>query len=80
MASLDRAFGGDEDQSGLKGKTVLCARRGRRGPGDRSWACSAAAPTSIIASRTTERADDLAGFCKGKSIGWGHAAHRSRPT
>jgi 3-dehydroquinate dehydratase/shikimate dehydrogenase len=70
MASLDHVFGGDEDGSGLKGKTVLLLGAGgvaraigvglkRRGAG------------LVIASRTMERAEELAGWLKAGSIAWG---------
>jgi len=71
MSSLDAMFGGGEkDTSGLVGKHALvlgaggAARAivvglGRRGA------------DITIASRTAERADELAHFCKGKSIAWG---------
>src|SRR5205823_7311989 len=70
MESLDEVFGGTEQGSGLEGKQVLLLGAGgvaraivvglaRRG----------AAIT--IASRTPERADELAIFFKGKSIAWG---------
>src|SRR5437762_4243821 len=71
MSSLDAMFGGGEkDTSGLVGKHALvlgaggAARAivvglGRRGA------------DITIASRTAERAGELAHFCKGKSIAWG---------
>ena len=70
MNSLDAVFGGAEGSSGLKGKTALVLGAGgvaraivlglKRREAD-----------IVIASRTAQRADDLATFCKGKSIGWG---------
>jgi 3-dehydroquinate dehydratase / shikimate dehydrogenase len=69
MASLDDAFGGDETNSGLRAKAALVLGAGgaaraivvglRRRRAD-----------ITIASRTTQRADDLARFCGGKSIAW----------
>jgi 3-dehydroquinate dehydratase / shikimate dehydrogenase len=71
MDSLDETFGGGERElSGLKGKHALVLGAGgaaraivvglhRRGA------------DITIASRTPERADDLATFCHGKSIAWG---------
>jgi 3-dehydroquinate dehydratase/shikimate dehydrogenase len=70
MKSLDDAFGGDEGASGLRGKHALVLGAGgvaraivtglkRRGA------------DITIASRTPERADELATYCKGKSIAWG---------
>jgi 3-dehydroquinate dehydratase/shikimate dehydrogenase len=69
MNSLDAIFGGNEAASGLRGKPALVLGAGgvaraivlglkRRGA------------DIIIASRTPQRADDLATFCKGKSIAW----------
>jgi 3-dehydroquinate dehydratase/shikimate dehydrogenase len=69
MNSLDAAFGGNEANSGLKGKPALVLGAGgvaraivlglkRRGA------------DITIASRTPQRADELATFCKGKSIAW----------
>ena len=69
MNSLDAIFGGNEAASGLKGRPALVLGAGgvaraivlglkRRGA------------DIVIASRTPQRADDLATFCKGKSIAW----------
>jgi len=69
MESLDGVFGGDEDGSGLKNRTVLLLGAGgvaraigvglkRRGAG------------IVIASRTLERAEELAGWLKAGSIAW----------
>ncbi len=70
MASLDRTFGGDENQSGLKGKTVLLL-----GAGGAARAIGVGlkrrGTDTVIASRTIERADDLAARLKARSIGWG---------
>jgi 3-dehydroquinate dehydratase/shikimate dehydrogenase len=70
MASIDDAFGGDETNSGLRAKAALVLGAGgaaraivvglRRRKAD-----------ITIASRTMQRADDLARFCGGKSIAWG---------
>lgn len=70
MASLDQAFGGDERNSGMRGQSALVLGAGgvaraivvglrRRGA------------DITIASRTPERADELARFCGGKSLAWG---------
>lgn len=69
MNSLDKVFGGHEGASGLKGKPALVLGAGgvaraivlglKRREAD-----------IIIANRTPERADELATFCKGKSIAW----------
>jgi 3-dehydroquinate dehydratase/shikimate dehydrogenase len=70
MACLDRAYGGDETLSGLKGKTVLLL-----GAGGAARAIGVGlkrrGADMVIASRTMERADDLAKRLKAKSIGWG---------
>jgi 3-dehydroquinate dehydratase/shikimate dehydrogenase len=69
MNSLDAIFSGNEAASGLKGRPALVLGAGgvaraivlglkRRGA------------DIVIASRTPQRADDLATFCKGKSIAW----------
>ena len=66
---LDDVFTGNEEDSGLKGKSALVLAAGgvaraivvglkRRGA------------EITIASRTQNRADDLAVFCHGKSVGW----------
>ena len=69
MNSLDAVFGGNEAASGLQGRPALVLGAGgvaraivlglkRRGA------------DIVIASRTPQRADDLATYCKGKSIAW----------
>ena len=70
MASLDRVFGGDEDNSGLKGKSVLLLGAGGAARAIGVGLKRRGADT-VIASRTMERADDLARTLKAKSIGWG---------
>jgi len=70
MASLDQVFGGDERNSGMRGQAALVLGAGgvaraivvglRRRSAD-----------ITIASRTPERADELARFCGGKSLAWG---------
>lgn len=70
MNSLEAVYGGTESTSGLKGKHALILGAGgvaraivtglkRRGA------------DITIASRTPQRADDLATYCHGKSIAWG---------
>ena len=71
MDCLDDVFGGSEkDGSELKGKHALVL-----GAGGVARAIvvglSRRGADITIASRTPERADDLATFCKGKSIAWG---------
>jgi len=70
MASLDRVFGGDEDASGLKGKTVLLLGAGGAARAIAVGLKRRGAET-VIASRTIERAEELARWLKAKSIGWG---------
>jgi 3-dehydroquinate dehydratase/shikimate dehydrogenase len=70
MASLDRAFGGDESQSGLRGKTVLLLGAGGAARAIGVGLQRRGAET-VIASRTIERADELGRLLKAKSIGWG---------
>lgn len=70
MSCLDAVYGSPETESELRGKEVLVLGAGgvarpivvglsRRGA------------NITIASRTPQRADDLAIFCKGKSVAWG---------
>src|SRR5687767_4301718 len=70
MKSLDEAFGGDEQTSGLRGKHALVLGAGGVAraivTGLKRRGCDI-----TIASRTPERADDLAAYCHGKSIAWG---------
>ena len=70
MSSLDRMFGGDEQNSALKGKTVLLLGAGGAA---RAIGVGLARRRAdlVIASRTAERADELAHFLKAKSIAWG---------
>jgi 3-dehydroquinate dehydratase / shikimate dehydrogenase len=70
MASLDRAFLGDESNSALKGRTVLLLGAGGAARAIGVGLKRRGADT-VIASRTMERADDLARVLKAKSIGWG---------
>jgi 3-dehydroquinate dehydratase / shikimate dehydrogenase len=70
MASLDEVFGGDErEASGLEGKRALVL-----GAGGAARAIvvglSRRKAEITICSRTAERAEQLAGFCQGKSVGW----------
>jgi len=74
MTCLDEMFGGDDDElSGLKGKQALVL-----GAGGVARAIvvglSRRKADITIASRTLERADELAAFCDAKSIGW-HQRH-----
>ena len=71
MSSLDDMFGGGErEASGLSGKHALVL-----GAGGAARAIvvglSRRKADITISSRTAERADDLAHFCKGKSVAWG---------
>jgi 3-dehydroquinate dehydratase/shikimate dehydrogenase len=71
MDSLDGVFGGSErEPSGLKDKEALVL-----GAGGAARAIAVGLTRRgarvVIASRTPERADELATRCKGRSIGWG---------
>jgi 3-dehydroquinate dehydratase / shikimate dehydrogenase len=71
MSLMDDLFGGsDKEASGLKGKHALVL-----GAGGVARAIvvglSRRGADITIASRTPDRADALAHFCKGKSIAWG---------
>jgi 3-dehydroquinate dehydratase/shikimate dehydrogenase len=70
MRCVDRQFGGDEENSGLRGKTVLLLGAGGAaraiGVGLRRRGADV-----YIASRTAERADELAKQLKAKSTEWG---------
>jgi 3-dehydroquinate dehydratase / shikimate dehydrogenase len=71
MSSLDDVFGGTEGEpSGLKGKEALILGAGGAA---RAIVVGLARREAhvTIASRTPERADGLAQFCKGRSIAWG---------
>ncbi len=70
MSSLDKMFGGDEQSSGLKGKSVLLLGAGGAARAIGVGLKRRGADT-VIASRTAERADDLAAFLKAKSLAWG---------
>jgi 3-dehydroquinate dehydratase / shikimate dehydrogenase len=70
MASLDAVFTGNEEDSGLAGKHVLVL-----GAGGVARAIVVGLRRRkahiTISNRTPERADELAIFCKGKSVAWG---------
>ena len=70
MSGIDKLFGGDEEQGVLAGKQVLVL-----GAGGVARAIvvglSRRGAHITIASRTPERADELARFCNGASIAWG---------
>lgn len=71
MVSLDDIFGGSErDAAGMKGKHALVL-----GAGGVARAIvvglSRRGADITIASRTADRAEDLAHFCKGKAVAWG---------
>jgi 3-dehydroquinate dehydratase/shikimate dehydrogenase len=70
MSCLDKMFGGDEDNSGLNGKTVLLLGAGGAARAIGVGLKRRKADT-VIASRTAERADELAARLKAKSIAWG---------
>jgi 3-dehydroquinate dehydratase/shikimate dehydrogenase len=68
--SLDAVFGGGEGNSGLKGRTALVLGAGGVARAIVHGLLRREADI-VIASRTPQRADELATFCKGKSIAWG---------
>jgi 3-dehydroquinate dehydratase/shikimate dehydrogenase len=71
MACLDEVFGGNEKVgSGLAGKHVLVLGAGGVAR-PIVLGLSQRGADITIASRTAQRADDLATFCKGKSIAFG---------
>ncbi len=71
MAGLDDLFGGNEkDGSGLKDKDALILGAGGAAKAI-AVGLSRREAKIVIASRTVERADELAQRCKGRSIGWG---------
>jgi 3-dehydroquinate dehydratase/shikimate dehydrogenase len=71
MDSLDELFGGGErEMSGLKGKDALVLGAG--GAARAIVVGLARREANVtIASRTPERADELAAFCRGRSVAWG---------
>jgi 3-dehydroquinate dehydratase/shikimate dehydrogenase len=70
MSSLDQVFGGNENDSGLSGKHCLVLGAG--GVARAIVVGLRRRKVNItIASRTPDRADDLARFCGGKSLAWG---------
>jgi len=70
MSSINETFGGGEGEGDLHGKHALIL-----GAGGVARAIvvglSRRGAEITIASRTAQRADDLATFCKGKAIAWG---------
>jgi 3-dehydroquinate dehydratase/shikimate dehydrogenase len=70
MNSLDTVFGGGEGSSGLKGRTALVLGAGGVARAITHGLHRREADI-VIASRTPQRADDLATFAKGRSIAWG---------
>ncbi|MEX2174902.1 MAG: shikimate dehydrogenase [Pirellulaceae bacterium] len=70
MAGLDQMFGGDEESSGLCRKTVLLLGAGGAARAIGVGLKRRGAET-VVASRTAERADELAKRLKAKSIPWG---------
>jgi 3-dehydroquinate dehydratase/shikimate dehydrogenase len=71
MSSLDEVFGGDErEASGLDGKQALVLGAGGAARAIVVGLARRKAEVTIC-SRTPERAEQLAAFCRGKWVGWG---------